>query len=67
MKVATSVISHELKYAEGSFAHLTLRRTAKRYLMATKDFMAHNDGELYILDEAYGEPSNKLKDLSILW
>lgn len=56
MQVATSYITHELKYAKRSFAHLTLRKAARRYLLATEHFMAGDDGELYILDETYGMP-----------
>lgn len=50
-----SFISADLHYRKGSFAHLTLRRNANRYLLSTREFVAHSDGELYILDEVYGE------------
>lgn len=42
-----------MKHNEG-FAHLTLRTSANRLLLVTKDFELRNVGDLYILDEVYG-------------
>lgn len=45
---------HEITQND-SFAILTLRKNANRYLVARKDLAALNQGELYILDEVYGK------------
>lgn len=57
----TAFISAHLQYTKGSFAHLTTRKNANRYLLATKDFKARKEGELYILDEVYGKYSKNEK------
>lgn len=41
-----------------SFAHLALRVDADRYLKETEDLMLRKGGDLYILDEVYGEYFN---------
>lgn len=43
-------------FYNGSFAYLTTRKYANRYLIETRAVRHRIDGDLYILDEPYGIP-----------
>lgn len=53
-RIPSSGITNELTKRHSGFAHLALRSTAERILFATKDFEERHPGDMYILDEVYG-------------
>lgn len=68
-KIRTSfiIITQEIQYRRESFAHLTLRRNANHYMLASNEYEPRSAGDLYILDEAYGNWIRKNWDICLRW